>query len=281
MKQKFLTIFFLIIVALFAWFLVFQKDFKKGEKVFAGATFFEIFENQKSNLLINIDNPPLQEDLEKKNLSSWKSINQQNILNIINIERIKKGLFPLKQNAKLTQSAIAKNNDMFQFQYFSHISPYDKQKNFSYFIEKQEYQFFRISENLAIGDFSTAQEVVDAWMKSDTHRENIFLPYYIETGISVRYDKMEGEPVVSIVQHFATPRMNCLTASEIAADIFKNFKKNISDTQEDVEITELDKKNNLGLVGTVFIEKYKDLKNLKEEYEKQLKIQETCFKDTN
>ena len=48
------------------------------------------------------------------------------------------------------------------------------------------YQSPSVGENIAAG-YMTAQEVVDGWMNSPGHRENILNPNYTEIGVGYYY----------------------------------------------------------------------------------------------
>lgn len=295
MKNKnTLTLFIVVITVIAGYFFVFEKNAKRELEVLANTDTadqisIELLDGIISELPYNNNQKEISNNIQKK-----KNINQENILNIINLERTKRGLLPLKQNISLDNAAIEKNADMFDFQYFSHNSPHNDDKDFSYFIDKQNYHFIRVSENLAMGDFATAQEVVDAWMKSVTHKANIIFPHYTETGISVEYGNMEGKKVVSIVQYFGVPRAVCPTISESIVSLMKSLEKDALDAHESVEDlqSELDLTEKLEKRDTIIstlIEKYntsvrtynqlvKDFRTIKEEYDKQLKSYETCIR---
>lgn len=165
------------------------------------------------------------EDQETLNNNTDDIITQQNIFNAINKERGKMGLSILKQNKQLMLSASAKNEDMLTNQYFAHDSPIDNKKNFAYFISQYKYNFIRVSENLAMGDFSSTSEVVNAWMNSSNHRSNILFQHYLETGISVKTGLMNGKKVILIVQHFGIPQAACPTVSEAIIQTMHNIEK--------------------------------------------------------
>lgn len=149
---------------------------------------------------------PLQETIVDR-----KQITASNIIYFTNQERVARELRPLKYNSQLSKSAQAKGTDMIRYNYFAHESPEPTHHNFSYFIDQQNYQFIRISENLAMGEFTTAQEVVTAWMNSPGHRANILYANYRDIGVSISQKKNKnGENDIIIVQHFGTPKTNCV-----------------------------------------------------------------------
>lgn len=225
-------------------------------------------------------------------------LNSDNILYYTNIERTKRGLKPLKFNAKLTRSATAKNKDMFEYQYFAHTSPFDSKKTFAYFVDNESYEFTRTSENLASGDFTTAQQVVTAWMNSPNHRANILFPEYRDIGASVRSGNLNGVKTVMIVQHFGIPKSACPPVSQtmldsiqlieekanLAKDEAMKLEKSINDPQNisGMNVTTLD-----DLIGTynTAIRTYNEfvtkLKTMSAEYNDQVKKYDDCIKDLN
>lgn len=106
----------------------------------------------------------------------------QQVVDLTNQERAKAGLKPLKIDAKLSQSAQAKSQDMKNKNYFSHTSPtygspFDQMKS-------NGITYKTAGENIAMGQ-RTAAEVMDAWMKSPGHRENILNPAYTHIGVGL------------------------------------------------------------------------------------------------
>jgi uncharacterized protein YkwD len=100
----------------------------------------------------------------------------------MNRERAAAGLAPLHLNAKLTAAADDRMHDMFAKHYFDHVSP-DGIDPFSW-ADRRGYAYSEIGENLAVG-YRTAGDVVDGWMHSEHHRENVLGRDYDEIGISI------------------------------------------------------------------------------------------------
>ncbi|NQD67084.1 SafA/ExsA family spore coat assembly protein [Bacillus haikouensis] len=102
------------------------------------------------------------------------------VVKLVNAERAKAGLSPLKENWELSRVARYKSQDMIDKNYFSHTSPtygspFQMMKDFGL-----SYQ--TAGENIAAGQ-STPAEVVEAWMNSEGHRKNILSPAYTEIGV--------------------------------------------------------------------------------------------------
>jgi hypothetical protein len=128
-------------------------------------------------------------------------IQVQALLSDTNTQRQKLGLTPLTLNSQLSEAAARKAADMFTKNYWAHNSPtgttpWD-------FITGVGYKYVVAGENLA-KNFSTSQAVVDAWMASPTHRDNIVKPSYREIGFAVVNGKLNGEDTTLVVQMFGT-----------------------------------------------------------------------------
>ncbi len=159
-----------------------------------------------------------------KNTVFASEISSQNILKLINQERSEHNLQPLKENHKLKIAADKKTESLLKYNYFSHTSP--EGKRFFKWIEEADYQYLYAGENLAM-DFMTAEGIVDAWMKSKSHRENILSDKYTETAISVKAGIFKDHPTIMVSQIFGRPKISEkeLTKNNINA-IINNNKKN-------------------------------------------------------
>ena len=98
----------------------------------------------------------------------------------------------LSQNSKLNNSAQAHANDMANRNYFSHYTkspfPYNySSSSWSARISYWGYVNGYRGENIAYG-FSGVQSVVDAWMDSATHRENIRDCHFKYMGVGYNSD---------------------------------------------------------------------------------------------
>ncbi|MFA6007329.1 MAG: CAP domain-containing protein [Candidatus Shapirobacteria bacterium] len=135
----------------------------------------------------------------------------QKVLDQTNAVRQKQGLSLLQYNVILSQSATAKAQDMFANNYWAHNSPQGKTP--WDFFKAAGYQYSIAGENLA-KDFYDTETLMQAWMNSPTHRENILSPKYQEIGIGVVNGILNGVKTTLVVQHFGTP-LN----GEIAKDL--------------------------------------------------------------
>lgn len=130
-----------------------------------------------------------------------------NIIDATNGERIKAGLPPLKANIQLEQSAKLKVDDMITNQYFEHTSP--SGKTVSDLANEVGYSYVVLGENLALGDFASADDLLQAWMNSPGHRANILNKSYEDIGVYAAQGTYQGQTVWFAVQHFGTERGVC------------------------------------------------------------------------
>jgi len=125
------------------------------------------------------------------------------LIRLQNIERNKRGLPSLEVSYQLQKSALLKAYDMFYYGYWDHFNPKEPQHTPWYFIKDVFGQYLYAGENLGRG-FYTPQQLMQAWMNSKTHRENILNPDFRYIGIS----RIRGEPGTQfsdiVVVHFAT-----------------------------------------------------------------------------
>lgn len=129
------------------------------------------------------------------------NISDQELLNLTNQKRAEHGLKPLALNKQLGSAAAEKAKYMFEKDFWAHFGPDGTTPWF--FIKKAGYEYLYAGENLARG-YTTAPEVVDAWMASPTHRDNILSPNYSEIGFAVSSGKLTGSETVLVVEMFGT-----------------------------------------------------------------------------
>ncbi|MFT9493438.1 SafA/ExsA family spore coat assembly protein [Anaerosolibacter sp.] len=105
---------------------------------------------------------------------------EKEVVRLVNVERAKNGLQPLKENWELSRVARYKSMDMRDKGYFSHTSPtygspFDMMKSFGI-------PYSTAGENIAMGQ-KTPADVMKGWMNSEGHRKNILSPSYTEIGV--------------------------------------------------------------------------------------------------
>ncbi|MBP1557337.1 MAG: serine protease [Oscillospiraceae bacterium] len=113
---------------------------------------------------------------ETDSISEYES----RVAELVNEQRAKYGLSPLKLSSDISAVARAKSQDMADNGYFSHTSPtygspFDMLKSFGI-------SYKAAGENIAQG-YSTPESVVNGWMNSAGHRANILSENFTELGV--------------------------------------------------------------------------------------------------
>jgi uncharacterized protein YkwD len=155
--------------------------------------------------------------------------NNSEILTYTNQERGKVSLSPLSPNQTLDQVASLRADDLFNNQYFDHASP--DGKSVSDLISQVGYSYLLIGENLALGNFGNAKNIVSAWMDSPGHRANILNDRYKELGVAVKSGTFNGDDVIIAVQIFGLPQANCSKPSPIKKDLLDNTSVSVKQMQ--------------------------------------------------
>jgi uncharacterized protein YkwD len=107
---------------------------------------------------------------------------------LLNVERRRRGLRPLRENRSLAAAARYHSRDMVARRYFAHTSP--SGDTVSSRIKRTGYMAGRpctVGENLAwgTGPMSTPASIMDGWMHSPEHRGNILYPRFRQIGIYI------------------------------------------------------------------------------------------------
>ena len=172
-----------IFVKIGDWYIIQNEENQIGT---AHVKYITQTEEQKAA----VTNTEAVEEVSNINLTTDES----NLLSIINAEREKNNLPNLQIDEELQNVAKLKANDLVQNNYFSHISPtygtpFDmlKSHNISY---------KTASENIA-GN-SDIKSAFDAWISSDSHKENILSNDYNYTGIAVVDSIAYGKVIVEL-----------------------------------------------------------------------------------
>ena len=119
------------------------------------------------------------------NIDDVKKLENE-VIRLVNAERARAGLQPLRQNWELCRVARYKSQDFIDKKYFSHQSPtygspFDMMEAFGI-------RFSAGGENIAKGQ-PAPDAVMNAWMNSAGHRANILSPSYQEIGVGAAKDK--------------------------------------------------------------------------------------------
>lgn len=166
------------------------------------------------------------------------SFTKEEVISLINKERIKANLRPLSSSEILNQAANSKAEDILEKEYFAHTSPSGKEP-WEFFREKK-YDFYAAGENLAI-DFVKAADAHSALINSPSHRANILNPLYEEVGVAVRTGEFNGKISTVVVQLFGKPRKKAAIAlNEAEKPAIGNVEKPIPNKAGGLPQTEPD-----------------------------------------
>lgn len=127
------------------------------------------------------------------------NISVADLLTYTNEKRAAAGLATLSLNQELSAAAAAKAGDMFASQYWAHTSPNGRDP--WSFITDAGYYYLFAGENLA-RDFGDSRAVVEAWMNSALHRDNLLNSRYQDIGFAVVNGKYAGHETTLVVQMF-------------------------------------------------------------------------------
>ncbi len=139
-----------------------------------------------------------------------------------NQAREKNGLKPLIEDLKLNHAALAKAQEMFKSQYFDHTSPAGDGP--AQLVERAGYKFLMVGENLALGNFKDDGQLVNDWLASPGHRENILSARFNQIGAAVVKGTYAGQTTWIGVQEFGLPLSACPEPSEAVKNNIDGFK---------------------------------------------------------
>jgi uncharacterized protein YkwD len=116
---------------------------------------------------------------------------ESRIFDLINAERRRRRLGALVYQPQLDRMAKIQAAQMATFQRMAHVLPGAELPTLSDRARRVGYSYGRIAENVALG-YPSADAVVEGWMSSEGHRENILERDVTETGIAVARSKAGG-----------------------------------------------------------------------------------------
>jgi uncharacterized protein YkwD len=128
--------------------------------------------------------------------SAWAA----EVIQLVNDERAKYGLNALAPSAELSQAANAEACDMIHYNYFDHINPVTGSSPLDRFAASG-FEGNICGENIAAGQQSPEQ-VVDGWIGSPEHEDNVLSPAFTHMGIGIR---LGGPYRIYWVQLFGGP----------------------------------------------------------------------------
>lgn len=165
---------------------------RSGDTMWRIALRYEVGVSELINANKQISNPNLiypGQQLTIPTIDNVKAIEME-VVRLVNVERAKHGLSPLAHNWELSRVARHKSQDMINNNYFSHNSPvygspFDMMRSFGI-------RFSTAGENIAMGQ-RTAEAVMQGWMNSTGHRNNILSPNFTQIGVGYAVDR-NGRP---------------------------------------------------------------------------------------
>lgn len=164
----------------------FEKNYKDifGGVVDEGMNLLTVKPESDKSIPLHVASTNLTVDYQSEN----------NMFNLVNLERKKAGVAQLKLRTDLVDIARNYAKDMWTRGYFSHYSP--EGKNVANRLEDAGISFRIVGENLALAP--TVLVAHSGLMNSQGHRENILNPEYRQIAIGVIDNKSYGKIFVQI-----------------------------------------------------------------------------------
>lgn len=130
------------------------------------------------------------------------SISETELLALVNNARAQNNLPPLTLDDRLSDAARRKAADMLAKNYWAHFAPDGSTSPWG-FIKAAGYNYVFAGENLAKG-FSDSSSIVNAWMNSQTHRDNMLSGRFKNVGFAIVPGTLQQEETVLVVEMFGT-----------------------------------------------------------------------------
>lgn len=128
------------------------------------------------------------------------TVNDESVIALTNLERLKHGLAPLVSDETLEEAALAKAQDMIKRDYFAHF--YGETTPWQFIVAAGDNSWSYAGENLA-KNYQDSAKLVSAWMDSPGHRKNILDDHFSRIGVAVARAVMpNGVEVWVTVQMF-------------------------------------------------------------------------------
>ena len=137
------------------------------------------------------------------------STSEEELLALVNAERVRRDIPTLCFNAKLSQAAYKHSVDMVESNEFSHTG--SNGSELGQRVSKENYRYDTVGENIA--SYQTIAGAHAGLMNSQGHRENILWPGYTQIGLGIV--KPSASANFMITQVFALPRPD---ANEVCDD---------------------------------------------------------------
>jgi uncharacterized protein YkwD len=126
------------------------------------------------------------------NVNRWpramaKQETRKVVLCLLNAERKKAGLLPLKRDMRLELAAQRHTQDMVARKFFDHATPDGVDPQARMLAAGYPSNNALSGENIAwaTGPSATPEKVVQIWMHSPPHREDILRPGFVDVGVGI------------------------------------------------------------------------------------------------
>lgn len=194
----------------------------------------------------------------------------------------------LLRNTALDEIAMLRVHDMFEKQYFEHISPTGESASDDAI--DVGYEYIAIGENIALGNFADDKALVEAWMNSPGHRENIVSGKYTEIGVAAKKSLYDGDEIWIAVQIFGRPLSDCTEPSVSLKNRIERLQAEVETlkSQADTLYTELQDTSKTPAEHNSIVTQYNvvvknvnnaitETKALISQYNNQVKLFNTCL----
>jgi len=168
-------------------------------------------------ILVLFITPALTQENTKQDKPSGEHIEptriEEILLELLNKERILRGLNPLHHDRGLADLARMHSSDMIKHHFFSHVN----HENLNADMRRQRYYpellSVRFGENIAStygnNEKTVAAFLMESWMKSDGHRREMLSDKYSHVGIGVAF---AGDYKFVATQNFCFPLAKVISA---------------------------------------------------------------------
>ena len=138
----------------------------------------------------------------KEGIRTIKDFDPNEVFRLVNEERIKAGVKPLIRTTELDISAETKAKRMQDIQNTDHIDPQTGYDGVDYIVDLfPGLQCRFLGENIA-WNYTTEKKMIDGWMSSQGHKENILNPKFTHAGMYVTRGGGDKKYRRIAVQHF-------------------------------------------------------------------------------
>ena len=144
----------------------------------------------------------LKKEESKEGIRTVKDFDPNEVFRLVNEERIKAGVKPLARLHELDISAETKAKRMQDIQNTDHIDPQTGYDGMDYIVDlNPNLRCSWLGENIA-WNYTTEKKMVDGWMSSQGHKENILNPKFTHAGMYVTRGGGDKRYRGIAVQHF-------------------------------------------------------------------------------